>query len=258
MTADDAIAWLRSLPTTAPEGRLRLERHGERADLVLDHDTARNALTTRMMQDLADAVEALEAQPPRLWVLRAEGRAFCAGGHLGDVRAHLATPEGGLRMATAMASLIARLEALPAVGLTLVHGAAVGGGAELAATGDVCLLGPQARVAFVQGLRGVAPGWGGAARLVRRVGAGTALEMLVDGAARSGAALAAVGFGRVSDDPLADAQRWEDHLTALPLPVVRALVRQVREPAAEAQAFATVWGSTQHREALAALPWGRR
>ncbi|MFT6229715.1 MAG: enoyl-CoA hydratase/carnithine racemase, partial [Myxococcota bacterium] len=105
------------------------------------------------MGEFVAIVDEWVANPPVVWTLRARGRAFCAGGHLGDVRAHLGTPEAGHRMATVMGEAVQRLATLPALGIVVVEGAAVGGGAELALCGDVCIMDVDARLSFVQAQR---------------------------------------------------------------------------------------------------------
>ena len=77
----------------------------------------------------------------------------------------LVGPEMGFAMACLMGEATARLAALPLLSVCLVGGPAVGGGAELTTCTDLRLATPTARVSFVQAVMGVAPGWGGAARL---------------------------------------------------------------------------------------------
>ena len=79
---------------------------------------------------------------------------------------------------------------------TYLQGLAVGGGAELTTATDFRLVTPRARVAWVQvsgdqseafnhttdqsqARMGVAPGWGGARRLVNIVGRQRALELML-------------------------------------------------------------------------------
>ena len=54
--------------------------------------------------------------------------------------------------------------------VTLLCGRALGGGAELTTATDVRLVTNNGEVTFVQGKMGLAPGWGGATRLVHTVG----------------------------------------------------------------------------------------
>jgi enoyl-CoA hydratase/carnithine racemase len=251
------LDWLGSLETTSPLGTITATRTGACAELTLDHDRARNSLTTKMMGEFVAIVDEWVANPPVVWTLRARGRAFCAGGHLGDVRAHLGTPEAGHRMATVMGEAVQRLATLPALGIVVVEGAAVGGGAELALCGDVCIMDVDARLSFVQAQRGVAPGWGGASRLVDRVGKTQALRILLTSPIVSAAEAEALGIAVCATDVNAQVTAMVDAVLALEPEVVRAVVSQVRGTATEPEAFSTVWGSTGHLARLAGLPWGR-
>ena len=58
----------------------------------------------------------------------------------------------------------------------------MGGGAELSTLTDFRLASPGASVSFVQARMGVAPGWGGARRLVELVGRRRALLLLLTSA----------------------------------------------------------------------------
>lgn len=55
----------------------------------------------------------------------------------------------------------------------------MGGGAELSTTTDFRLVRPGASVSFVQARMGLAPGWGGARRLVELLGRRKALQLLL-------------------------------------------------------------------------------
>jgi len=257
MTADEAIDWLRSTPTTAPEGRIVLDELDGVATLWLDHDACRNALTTSMMAQLAEHVRTLQAAPPKMWLLRARGRAFCAGGHLGDVRATLGEAEAGRRMATVMGAVLERLEALPSVGVVVVHGAAVGGGAELAVLGDLCVVQHDAVVHFAQADRGVACGWGGATRLVDRIGPRRAVDVLLLRPEATAQRLSDLGLAVCAEDAAAFADRLAQRIRALDRSVVRAAIDAVRGRSSEVDAFASVWGQSIHHQQLAGLPWGR-
>ncbi len=248
--------WLEALETTSPEGQVTAVRKGGHTEITLDHDRARNALTTKMMVELVEIVDDWVDNPPVVWTLRARGRAFCAGGHLGDVRAHLGTPEAGHHMATVMGQTLQRLAMLPGLGIVVVQGAAVGGGAELALCGDICLMAPDARLAFVQAQRGVAPGWGGAQRLVDRVGKTRALHILLTSPHISATQAQDLGIAVCAEDVDVEVMAMVNAVLALDADVVRAVVDQVRGTSTEADAFATVWGSTEHLARLKGLPWG--
>lgn len=111
---------------------IRLEAEGPVARLTLARPPL-NILNIAMLEELADAVEALGDRPDvRVVVLDAEGRAFSAGvdieDHVGDrVRPMIAAFHG----------LFRRLADLEPISVAAVRGAAIGGGCELAGFCDL-------------------------------------------------------------------------------------------------------------------------
>lgn len=148
--------------------------------VTLRNPTARNALTGKMMAELADCVDAIQTDHEHLTavVVRGADRFFCAGADLGVARDHLLTPEGGRLMSALMIDTLTRWRRLPVVTVAAIEGMAVGGGAELITAADFRIANPDVTVRFVQAKMGVTPGWGGATRLTRLVGRQRALQLL--------------------------------------------------------------------------------
>lgn len=110
------------------------------ATITLDRPPL-NVLTIAMNRELENALEGV-SQDRRLKavVLRAEGKAFCAGV---DVADHV--PERVDEMIRGFGRLFTHLRALPIPTIAAVHGAALGGGTELALGCDLVLAGSSAR-----------------------------------------------------------------------------------------------------------------
>nr|XP_045600339.1 ethylmalonyl-CoA decarboxylase-like [Procambarus clarkii]XP_045600340.1 ethylmalonyl-CoA decarboxylase-like [Procambarus clarkii] len=148
------------------------------ATITLAHEQKKNALSGKMMVQLADIVEELDS-----WslgkgvILQAQGDTFCSGGDLTTVRA-ISNPEDGLLMSTFMHKTLTQLYCLPLITVCLVHGKALGGGAELTTVTDYRILTTEGKIGFVQGRMGVVTGWGGGTRLVKLLGSRFALELL--------------------------------------------------------------------------------
>lgn len=237
-------------------GRVRLDVAGGVATLRFDHPGARNALAPAMMVGLADAVASLRAAPPRAVVIGGAGPAFCAGGDLAAVQQHLLAPGAAAEMQAFMAETCDGLLALPCLVIAAVEGAALGGGAELLTACDLVYCAPTARVGFIQAAMGVSPGFGGAKRLVHRVGGRRALDLLTRAAPMSAAEALRVGVvDEVCDDPWAAARARGDQLAALPAgaaaavkPLVARLV--AGDASAEGEVFARLWGGPEHVAAL--------
>lgn len=249
-----AVDDLTALESRAPDhgGDVHLDMTGPIAWLLLDHERAHNALTVRMMRQLAEHVQSLQRWDGAIvGVASARGGSFCAGGHLGQVRDTLVHDEAARIMTRSMEASLDALLALPALSVAVVEGPAIGGGVELASACDLRVATPAAWFLAAQVRLGVACGWGGARRLVTHLGRRQALRLLTR--SERVPAEEAVGIGLV--DAIADGDR--DALLAAvlgptlehPAASVRAAKRQVQgEDAAEA--FLSVWGGPAHREAL--------
>lgn len=260
----DADADFRALVARLPRGPGRVRvTPGEIAHIVLDSPTRRNALDPAMMVELADAAAAVAGAS--VVVLRGEGSAFCAGGDLGAVREHLAEPGIGELLGAFMANAVGTLEASGAVIVAAVTGAALGGGAELLAACDVVFAAPEARIGWVQARLGVSPGFGGGARLVRRVGPHRALRLLAEASLLDAAAARDAGLvDTIVADPVGAAEAWAAQAVALPREALLGAVRVVRSaggavgPTTELAVFTGLWGGPAHIAALAKARGGRR
>ncbi|MFQ5737501.1 MAG: enoyl-CoA hydratase/isomerase family protein [Acidobacteriota bacterium] len=112
-----------------------------------------NVLNIAMMRELKEVLESnATANEARVLALQGEGKAFCAGV---DVAEH--TPDRVSEMLEAFHSLIRLVRSYPIPTVALVHGAALGGGAELACACDLVLAGEAARFGQPEILLGVFP-----------------------------------------------------------------------------------------------------
>jgi ethylmalonyl-CoA/methylmalonyl-CoA decarboxylase len=257
-----AVAELRALEdrVAARPGQVRLTTAGPVAWLSLDNPRAHNAFTVSMMRQLAEAVLSLSRWDGAfVAIASAHGGTFCSGGHLTQVREALVHPEAAAVMSASMQLALDVLLALPLVSVAVLEGAAIGGGAELATATDLRIGTPDATVHFAQVGLGVACGWGGAGRLVGHVGRPSALRLLVASEVASAEQALDLGFF----DAISGGGR-EDMLRAAvgaaldhPPSAVRAAKAQVvaaGDPAAQRDAFLSVWGGGAH---LASLGAGR-
>lgn len=152
------------------------------AVVEIHNPAARNALSGKMMAQLADIVTQLEdpAVHSRLnaVVLTGTGGWFCAGADLQVAKQELSSSAAGTAMGTLMVDTLTRFRRLPLVSVALVEGGAYGGGAELSTACDFRIMEKSAVIQFVQAKMGVSPGWGGGARLYKLVGRQQALRLL--------------------------------------------------------------------------------
>lgn len=148
---------------------------GPVARLTLDRPPV-NVLNIPMLDELCDAVtEASTDLATKVLVLEGAGKAFCAGV---DVRDH--TADRVESMLEAFARAIAALRASPAPVVAAIHGAALGGGCELALACDIVLARADATLGQPEIRLGVFPP-AAAALLPRVVGRQQALDLLLTG-----------------------------------------------------------------------------
>jgi 3-hydroxyacyl-CoA dehydrogenase/enoyl-CoA hydratase/3-hydroxybutyryl-CoA epimerase len=162
----------------------RLERRDGIVWLVLDDPAKRvNTVSSRLLAAFEGWVEELAAEPPRgLVVVSGKGDGFVAGADIEELR--------GLTSPTAVRSLLARghavtcrFAALPFPKVAAIHGAALGGGLELALCCDrrVATLHPRTTLGLPEVQLGLVPGMGGTQRLPRLIGVPAALDLILTG-----------------------------------------------------------------------------
>ncbi len=235
-------------------GRVGLSLDEPIAVLTLENPEARNAVTVEMMVQLADAVARLsEWRGAALIVKSGHGGLFCSGGHLGQVRHAVDRPERAALMHGAMAAVLDALLALPVVSVSVLEGAAIGGGAELATATDFRFMSPDASLRFVHASYGIAPGWGGTKRLVQHLGRAAALKILVQSRPLDASAAAEAGLAVASEKPGMAATEFLQGITRHPSVGVRAVKEQVQADRDPAVVFSEVWGAPAHHAALEKL-----
>jgi enoyl-CoA hydratase/carnithine racemase len=167
------LAWRAATPvkprSPEPGPAVRIERAGERLDLVLNRPQVRNALNTAVRDGLLEglAVAAADHTITEV-VLRGEGPSFCSGGDLAEfgsfadpASAHLVRLTASIGRAIAALGPRVRAE---------VHGACAGSGVELPAFAAPVVAAADFSAALPEVALGLVPGAGGTVSVVRRVG----------------------------------------------------------------------------------------
>jgi methylglutaconyl-CoA hydratase len=139
---------------------LRIQRDADAVERVtIDRPEVRNAFNETVVAELADWARAVSADPGvRVGVLEGAGTVFSAGADLAWM-ARMVTygRDENLRDATALAELFHLLDALPVPLVGRVQGAALGGGAGLAAVCDVVIAADDAVFGFTEVKLGLIP-----------------------------------------------------------------------------------------------------
>lgn len=165
--------------------------------LTLNRPEVRNAFNEHMIAELAEwaartALHAAEA--PRVVVLGGAGKMFCAGADVTWMSKTIHySEEENLRDATAMSRMFAALNDLPMPLIGRVHGAALGGGAGLAAVCDIVVADEQAMFGFTEVKLGILPAVISPFALAK-IGRSAARELFLTGARFSAARAKEIGL----------------------------------------------------------------
>ena len=106
-------------------------------------------------------------------IIRGHGDVFCAGADISEFSGKLREPQ--------LIDVIAQIDALEVPTIAAIHGAALGGGLELALGCNYRIALSTARVGLPEVQLGIIPGAGGTQRLPRLVGIQKALEIITTG-----------------------------------------------------------------------------
>jgi enoyl-CoA hydratase/carnithine racemase len=173
----------------------------------LNRPEALNAVTPAMIGELTAYLSSLHDKlQTRVVILRANGRAFCAGAELGSeafAKLGEGRPQRQLQMQQRYSGIIRLMRSCPQPIVALVQGAACGAGFSLALAADVRFASPHARMnaAYIRvGVGGCDMGSG--YLLPRLIGLSVASELLLSG--RFIEAERAKAVGLVSDVVPAD------------------------------------------------------
>jgi methylglutaconyl-CoA hydratase len=129
------------------------------AIVVLNRPDVHNAFNEALIAELTTALRALDADPSvRAVVLAGAGASFCAGADLNWMKKMAGFRRAqNLADASALAEMLATLDALSKPTIARVHGAAFGGGAGLVACCDVAIGAQDATFAFSEARLGLIP-----------------------------------------------------------------------------------------------------
>lgn len=181
---------------------LLTRRHGGELHLTLNRPDRRNALTHEMMVEMADLTDRLaDDETCRVVIIRGAGPAFCAGGDLAAMADLPPPPPAGERDSLiapyrVFGDVLQNLNKLPQAVVTIVNGAAAGGGFGIACCSDVVLLGPRAKFAIPEPRAGFIPSQV-IPFIVRRLGEGPARWLAVTGAVMPAEEAYRLGLGQV-------------------------------------------------------------
>ena len=161
---------------------LTTRREGPVEFLTLNRPDVRNAFNETVIQELTTWAEAAaEDESVRVVVLAGAGPAFCAGADLTWMTRMAAyTHSENVRDATAAAKMYSLVDRLPIPLIARIHGAALGGGAGLAAICDIVVAEERASFGFTEVKLGILPSIV-SPYVLAKIGASAARELFLTG-----------------------------------------------------------------------------
>ena len=168
----------------------RLETDSENlAWLTFDRaESSTNTFSSEALRELADVCSQLKQNPPKgLAILSAKDNGFAVGADI-DEFTTLNSAEEAYAFTKLGNDVFDLVEALTFPTVALIHGFCMGGGTELALACKYRIIddGAKTKMALPEVMLGIVPGWGGARRMPKLIGAAQALDLMLTGRAIDG------------------------------------------------------------------------
>ncbi len=170
------------------------------AFITLNRPESLNALTDNIINQLDNFITNLQDNKDiRFVILRGKGKAFCSGV---DVKGKEYNPINAREFLIKLNNLFNKIESLPQPSLSLIDGAAVAGGFELALSTTFRFATTNAKFGLPEVKLGLVAAGGASFRLPRLIGLGRALEIALTGDLISGKKAYEIGLvNRLCDSP---------------------------------------------------------
>ncbi|MFC7442307.1 enoyl-CoA hydratase/isomerase family protein [Laceyella putida] len=223
----------------------------------------RNAVNPQMMAELEQTLTEIERDKQcKVVIFSGDERAFVSGGDVDELHKYERQQEIQPIMER-MGRILERIHGLTALTIACVEGVAVGGGCEIIASCDLCFASPAARFGMIQVKLGITTGWGGAARLMHKIGTSAALSMLLTGRILSASEAKEAGLvdELIEGAPVREAvAAFAGQAAQAAVPIIafyKRLAQEVKRGtpssmlfAREAEQCAILWETEEHRQAV--------
>ncbi|ASK63025.1 enoyl-CoA hydratase [Virgibacillus phasianinus] len=245
-------------------GTLALEKNNHVAILTIQKPPA-NALSSTLIKDIDKQLDEIENDADiKAIVLKGEGKFFSAGADIKEFTAlqgradYQSLSENGQKVFN-------RIEQFSIPVIAAIHGAALGGGLELAMSCHIRFVTESAKLGLPELTLGIIPGFAGTQRLPNYVGAAKAYEMVLSGIPISGSEAHHYGLANhvVSGEKIFDeAIKLAENIASKSKPTINHIMRLITYTksdkfndgaAEEAKAFGKVFGSDDAKEGVQAF-----
>ncbi|WP_347549364.1 enoyl-CoA hydratase [Pseudalkalibacillus hwajinpoensis] len=182
---------------------IKLSKENRVAHVTLNRPPA-NAVASDVLRELSEILGEIEQDPEsKVILLSGEGRFFSAGADIKEFTT-VDSEEGFADLGGFGQQLFDKMEAFPKPIIAAIHGAALGGGLELAMACHIRLVTESAKLGLPELQLGLVPGFAGTQRLPALVGKAKATEMLLTSDPISGSEAVSAGLANqvYSEDEL--------------------------------------------------------
>lgn len=224
-----------------------------------------NALSKDLLNDLENQLNEIENDGTvKAVILRGEGRFFSAGADINGFT-KLQNSQEAEQLAKDGQVLLERIEKFPVPIIAAIHGAALGGGLELAMACHIRIVTETAKLGLPELNLGLIPGFAGTQRLPQLVGNAKAYEIILTGEPVTGEEAVKIGLANqvVSDDELLEAaENLAKKIVAKSKPSIEKIMELVpfakyasfsAGVVAEAEAFGEVFATEDAKEGVQAF-----
>jgi enoyl-CoA hydratase/carnithine racemase len=209
---------------------LSAERVGAALVLTMSRVAKRNAIGREQAHELADVLEHLEADVRGVVLASGHEEVFVSGGDLDEIAALLELGPEGADAIASVGGVLTAIEAAPVPVVAAVAGEVFGGGCELLLLCDAVFAEERAGLSFRHARMGLSPAWGGAPRLLQRVGPLAARDLLFTGRRVSARECAALGLvTELADEARARALEFVESVAGHDRAVIAAQKRLLQE-----------------------------
>jgi enoyl-CoA hydratase/carnithine racemase len=148
------------------------------AEVKIVRPEKRNAINIELVQQLGRCFQDMP-ENVRAVIVHGEGDHFCAGLDLSEVSEH--TVPQSVMLSRTWHRAFDHIQFGRAPVISVLHGAVVGGGLELAASTHIRIAEPTAFFALPEGKRGIFVGGGGSVRITRLMGVARMTDLMLTG-----------------------------------------------------------------------------
>ena len=153
------------------------EQKGSYAVITISREKALNALNSQVLEELNEALDAVDLDEVRCLILTGAGqKSFVAGADIGEMST--LTKAEGEAFGKKGNDIFRKIETFPIPVIAAVNGFALGGGCEISLSCDIRICSDNAVFGQPEVGLGITPGFGGTQRLARLVGPGMAKQMI--------------------------------------------------------------------------------